>query len=92
MRSKPPKKGKKQAKCRICHQRPVWNYKNSPGDVCKRCYHRHIWSERPSVRKEVIDEIDLETQLEEFGSDYGLSPTDANIGYSFERRIKSREA
>ena len=41
----------KQRLCRICKKRPPWKYKNCPPDVCKRCYHRHIWPDRPALRK-----------------------------------------
>ncbi len=34
---------RKQRRCRICRERPPWKYKNCPPDVCKRCYHKHIW-------------------------------------------------
>ncbi len=42
--------GQKQRLCRICKKRPPWKYKNCPPDVCKRCYHKHLWSERPAAR------------------------------------------
>ena len=38
---------RKQRKCRICKKRPPWRYKNCPPGICKRCYHRHAWAERP---------------------------------------------
>ncbi len=41
----------KQPRCRICQKRPPWKYKNCPPDVCKRCYHQHIWADRPAARK-----------------------------------------
>lgn len=41
---------RRQRRCRICRQRPPWQYKNCPPGVCKRCYHKHIWPDRPSVR------------------------------------------
>ena len=37
--------------CRICKKRPPWRYKNCPPGVCKRCYHKHVWPERPPARK-----------------------------------------
>ena len=37
--------------CRICKRRQPWRYKNCPPGVCKRCYHRYIWSDRPAARK-----------------------------------------
>lgn len=40
----------KQRLCRICRKRPPWKYKNCPPDVCKRCYHKYIWPERPTAR------------------------------------------
>jgi len=40
-----------QRLCRICKKRPPWKYKNCPPGICKRCYHRHIWPERPAARR-----------------------------------------
>ncbi len=42
----------RQRRCRICHKRPPWRYKNCPPGVCKRCYHREIWPDRPPAREE----------------------------------------
>lgn len=42
----------KQRKCRICKKRPAWRYKNCPPGVCKRCYHKDVWVDRPAARKE----------------------------------------
>jgi hypothetical protein len=42
----------RQRRCRICHKRPPWRYKNCPPGVCKRCYHRKIWPDRPAARAE----------------------------------------
>ena len=44
---------RKQRKCRICKKRPPWRYKNCPPGICKRCYHRHVWAERPRRNGEV---------------------------------------
>jgi putative transposase len=44
---------RKQRKCRICKKRPPWRYKNCPPGICKRCYHRHVWAERPRRNREV---------------------------------------
>lgn len=41
----------KQRVCRICKKRPPWQYKNCPPGLCKRCYHRHVWPDRPEVRR-----------------------------------------
>ena len=41
--------------CRICKKRPPWQYKNCPPGICKRCYHKHVWPERPSARKQGQD-------------------------------------
>lgn len=41
----------KQRLCRICKKRPPWKYKNCPPGVCKRCYHAHVWPDRPEMRK-----------------------------------------
>jgi hypothetical protein len=40
----------KQRLGRICKKRPPWKYKNCPPGVCKRCYHKHVWPERPGAR------------------------------------------
>ncbi len=42
----------KQGLCRLCKKRPPWQYKNCPPGVCKKCYHRHIWVNRPAARKQ----------------------------------------
>ncbi len=41
--------------CRICKKRPPWKYKNCPPDVCKPCYHRHVWPERLAAMKRRSD-------------------------------------
>ena len=44
---------KRIRKCQICRKNPVWrggDVKN-PGPYCKRCYHEHVWVDRPSERK-----------------------------------------
>lgn len=77
--SKPIKKSKQQKLCKICHKRPVWPYKNNPDRVCKCCYHKHVWRDRPSARKEIVEveEIDIDSQTEEFVNYYGVSGSDA---------------
>jgi hypothetical protein len=42
---------RKQRPCRICRKRPPWRYKNCPPGMCKRCYHKHVWVERPAARR-----------------------------------------
>jgi hypothetical protein len=42
----------KQRMCRICKKRPPWRYKNCPPGVCKQCYHKKVWADRPAARKE----------------------------------------
>src|SRR5438445_12468274 len=42
----------RQRRCRICHERPPWHGKNCPPGICKRCYHREIWIDRPTARRE----------------------------------------
>ena len=42
----------KQRLCRLCKQRPPWTYRNCPPDICKKCYHRSIWADRPAARKQ----------------------------------------
>jgi hypothetical protein len=39
----------KQRLCRICKKRSPWKYKNCPPGICKRCYHQHVWPERPGT-------------------------------------------
>ncbi len=51
-KSKKSQRKIKQLLCRICKKNPVWRYKNSDGTVCKRCYHKYIWEDRPSAKKE----------------------------------------
>ena len=51
MTKKGKSKRRKQSLCRICNKSPTWRYKNSDGTVCKRCYHKHVWAERPSAKK-----------------------------------------
>jgi hypothetical protein len=43
---------RKPPRCRICRKRPAWIYKNCPPGVCKRCYHKDVWPERPAARKQ----------------------------------------
>jgi hypothetical protein len=42
----------KQQLCHICRKRPPWRYKNCPPGVCKRCYHKEVWPDRPAARRE----------------------------------------
>jgi hypothetical protein len=44
---------RKQQRCRICKKNPVWQGGDvkEPGPYCKRCYHKHVWADRPSARK-----------------------------------------
>jgi hypothetical protein len=42
----------RQRRCRLCHNRPPWAGKNCPPGVCKACYHRHLWVDRPAARAE----------------------------------------
>ena len=47
-------KRRKLRKCRICKKSPVWrggDVKN-PGPYCKKCYHKHVWINRPGAREE----------------------------------------
>ena len=53
-------KRRKLRKCRICKKSPVWrggDVKN-PGPLCKKCYHKHGWTNSPRARMEqsVADE------------------------------------
>jgi hypothetical protein len=54
----------KLPQCRICKKRPPWKYKNCPPGICKRCYHKHVWPDRPSARtrgRDVADDPDERT-------------------------------
>ena len=42
----------RQRKCRICKKRPPWRYKNCPPGIFKRCYHKHVWDQRPQGKRE----------------------------------------
>lgn len=45
----------KPLRCQICKKRPPWRYKNCPPGICKRCYHKHVWPDRPSARTQGRD-------------------------------------
>jgi len=49
---------RKQRRCRICRKRPPWRYKNCPPNVCKQCYHRHVWPARPGARQQAQPIVD----------------------------------
>lgn len=71
---------RKLKKCRICRKRPIWQYRNSPGDVCKRCYHRHVWEGRASARKgghSANETEDIDSLVEALSDAYGISRDDA---------------
>jgi hypothetical protein len=36
-----------QRVCAFCHKRPLWRDK-----ACKRCWHKHLWPDRPAARRE----------------------------------------
>lgn len=56
-------KKRKQSLCRICKKNPRWQYKNSDGTVCKRCYHKYVWEQRASARKlKQVTPVDDEIQ------------------------------
>ena len=44
---------RKQQLCRIRKKNPVWRGGDvkEPGPYCKRCFHKHVWPNRPSRRK-----------------------------------------
>jgi hypothetical protein len=47
---------RKIRKCRICKKSPVWrggDVKN-PGPYCKRCYHKHVWSDRSQAPRRAL--------------------------------------
>ncbi len=46
----------KHGLCRICKKRPPWKDKNCPPSICKQCYHRRIWADRPTARKQRQDQ------------------------------------
>ncbi len=58
MTKKSKSKRRKQSLCRICKKNPTWRYKNSDGTVCKRCYHKHVWTERLSAKKSTKVEVE----------------------------------
>lgn len=60
----------KQQLCRICKKRPPWRYKNCPPGVCKRCYHKHVWPERPAARAQRPSADDQETDPESGEASY----------------------
>lgn len=41
----------KQRLCRICKKRTPWRHENCPPGICKRCYHKHVWADRPGARR-----------------------------------------
>jgi len=43
--------GKRIRMCRICRKRQIWYFKGILWNVCKRCYHKHVWMHRPEIRK-----------------------------------------
>jgi hypothetical protein len=40
-------KPKRQHRCTICQKRPRWR-----DHACKRCWHKHVWPDRPTARRE----------------------------------------
>lgn len=65
---------RRQRRCRICKTRPPWKDKNCPPDVCKRCYHQHVWSERPAARKRgAVRAATADVRSDEFNE---LAPVD----------------
>lgn len=43
--------GRRIRMCRICKKRETWYFKGILWNVCKRCYHKHVWTQRPGIRK-----------------------------------------
>ncbi len=90
----------KQRLCRICRKRAPWHYKNCPPGICKRCYHKEIWPDRPAARKlrhVLKDEpnelgIDVDLGTETATGDVGLEMTgrfDVEEPSEFETHIES---
>jgi hypothetical protein len=67
---------RKQRKCRICKKRPPWGYKHCPPGICKRCYHRHVWAERPRRDREVAVLEPEPFELEQSGPEPWSDPDD----------------
>ena len=61
----------KQGLCRICKKRPPWTYKNCPPGICKRCYHAHVWPERPSALAGQVEMGALDTRPMVYDGYYG---------------------
>ena len=66
----------KQRKCRICKKRPPWGYKHCPPGICKRCYHRHVWAERPRRDREAAVLEPEPSGLEQSGPEPWRDPGD----------------
>ena len=67
---------RKQRKCRICKKRPPWRYKHCPPGICKRCYHRHVWAERPRRGREVAVLEPEPFELDQSGPEPWWNPGD----------------
>src|SRR4051794_24945484 len=52
----------KQRVCSICKTRPPWQDKNCPPGICKKCFHRHIWVDRPAARQRRQMQAAVDTQ------------------------------
>jgi hypothetical protein len=72
----------KQPLCRLCRKRPPWRYKNCPPDICKQCYHKHVWEDRPAARKERAEAAAAGTSEGEHDPDDGLEVVLRYDGYS----------
>ncbi|HTU92504.1 MAG TPA: hypothetical protein VMF69_20655 [Gemmataceae bacterium] len=68
---------RKQQLCRICKKKPVWRGGDvtEPGPYCKRCYHKRIWPNRPSLRKKEpqVSEMFGKGSLDPVGEEQGIS-------------------
>jgi len=76
----------RQRRCHICHKRPPWAGKNCPPGVCKRCYHREIWPDRPAARVERQPPAALDGDFDDEGIDgvADLSHDSASISLAAE--------
>lgn len=52
-----------QRLCRICRMRPPWRYSNCLPDICKRCYHKHIWPQLLASQRKSDDADELPKDL-----------------------------
>lgn len=83
-------KTSRQQLCPICKKRPLWIRKKSEkATTRKRCYHKHVWPERPAARRERLDfknqtQVACESEAFDLSShdeENDVFPFDANAYY-----------